>query len=280
MNRDDSRVHSFTTTSNQPRQNPVETALGTTRNPAMQDALESIRRIATTDISVLIVGEHGTGKEWAARSIHRLSNRAHGPFHPVECSAISPENLEKEIFGYEAITWNGVEIKRGAFEEASGGTLLLDEIEFLSAALQLKIARILEYQSVRRISGSEDIPVNARIISTLSQQADARFDEDHFRKELFYRASPIIIELPPLRKRPEDIEPLIANFQKELQQRFGSSARRISDRALEMCRGYDWPGNIRHLRNAIEYASVMCKGDVIEPEHLPLYLQGKTISVK
>ena len=118
-------------------QNPLEPALGTTRNPAMQEALNTIRRIAATDISVLIVGEHGTGKEWAALSIHRLSNRANGSFHTVECSAIPPENIEKEIFGYEAINWNGVEIKRGAFEEASGGTLLLDEIEFLPAALQL-----------------------------------------------------------------------------------------------------------------------------------------------
>ena len=258
-------------------QNPLEPALGTTRNPAMQEALNTIRRIAATDISVLIVGEHGTGKEWAAHSIHRLSNRTNGPFHSVECSAIPPENIEKEIFGYEAINWNGVEIKRGAFEEASGGTLLLDEIEFLPAALQLKIARILEYQSVRRISGGEELPVNTRLISTLSQPADTPFDEDLFRKELFYRASPMIIELPPLRKRREDIEPLIANFQKELQQRFGSTARGISARALEMCRGYEWPGNIRHLRNAIEYASVMCKGEVIEPNHLPLYLQEKSI---
>ncbi len=150
----------------------METTLKTSRNSAMQKVLAALERVAMSDLSVLVVGEVGTGKEWAAHSIHKLSARANGPFEPVDCSTLPPDSLERELFGFEAVTWGGVEVKRGSFEEASGGTLLLDEIAAIPPATQKKIARVLEYQHVRRNSGEEDIQVDVRVIATLRQQPD------------------------------------------------------------------------------------------------------------
>jgi transcriptional regulator with PAS, ATPase and Fis domain len=253
----------------------VEIALKATRNAAMREVLAKIERVAYSDLSVLLVGEPGTGKEWAAHIIHKSSARASGPFYPVDCATLSPDSLEKELFGYEAITWRGVEIKRSAFEEASGGTLLLDEIASIPPATQKKIARVVEYLQVRRISGEEDIPVNVRVVATLSQQPDKVLSDGELQKELYYRISPIVIELPPLRERKEDINLLIDWFIQELNARYGCSIQAMSQEALALCLRYDWPGNVRHLKNAIEHAAVMCVGQVIRPEHLPVYLYNR-----
>ena len=252
----------------------MDIAIDMTQSETMQEALWKIQRVAPSDLGVVINGEQGTGKEWAAHLIHQLSSRAKGPFCPIDFAAMAPENIEKELFGYEAITWNGIDIKRSAFEEAGGGTLLLNELPAVPLAVQMKIARAIEYQQFRRICGERDLSINARIIATMSENPETLQSRGHLNKDLYYRIGAITIELPPLRNRRKDIPMLIEKFLQELHTRYGSSVERISQEALSICLAYDWPGNVRHLKNAIEYASIMCGTETIRPEHLPFYLQG------
>jgi len=249
--------------------------LGNTNNDIMKEVLQSIHRIASSDISVLITGEHGTGKEWAAQMIHRLSRRSHGPFWPFDCAAIPAEDIERELFGYEALTKDGVMIKRGALEDAHSGTVLLNEIAFLPAAAQMKIARALEYRTIHRLDGVQGIDINVRIISTLSEDKNSLIQNGTLLKDIFYRISTIVIDLPPLRRRREDIPLLIDKFLSEMRSRNGTSVVGITSKALEMCLTYDWPGNVRHLKNSIEYACTMCMSDLIQPENLPPYLHNQ-----
>ena len=242
------------------------------KNHVMQEAIATLQRIAPLDVNVMIVGEAGTGKEWIAQNIHRLSPRASEPFVPVDCTTLSPEALEKELFGYETIAWSGIDIHPGCFEEASGGTLLLKDVAALSQPAQMKVLRFVENRNVRRIGSEKDIPVNLRVIATLTDDPDQLLRKEILRKELYYSISPIMIELPPLRKRREDIPLLIDFFLEELRKRNGNSVPPFSVEAKERCFHYDWPGNIRLLRNAVEYATVMSGGETVRPEHLPPYL--------
>ncbi|MCC6398808.1 MAG: sigma-54-dependent Fis family transcriptional regulator [Bacteroidetes bacterium] len=253
---------------------PVEFAFETSANPLMQDALTTIKRIAASHVNVLITGEHGTGKEWGANIIHNASPRAGGTLITVECAAIPPEELERELFGHEAITWKDVDIRPGAFETSSEGTLVLNEIGLVPQPLLMRIARAAEYQSVRRIAGENDIAINTRLIATMSTPPHAGPMNGGLPEEVLHRLSPIHVELVPLRKRREDIPFLVEGFLSEIQVRMGSTPIRISEQALAACLQFDWPGNLRHLRNAIEYASVMCNESTILPEHLPAYMSG------
>jgi len=258
-----------------PKRPPGAFAFEGSKNPLMQKALLTMRQIAQTNLSVLIAGEAGTGKEWAAYAIHALGPRPQGPFVQLECAAIPAENLDRDIFGYESINWNGVNIKSGVFEEATGGSLLLRAIETLPPTHLLKIARVIEFRVVRRISGEADIPIDARIIATISSTADASFAGPATRG-ILDRISPIQIELPALRDRREDIPMLIEGVLEELRDRTGSPPKGISPAAVRACEMFAWPGNVRHLKNAIEYASIMSGGEVIMPEHLPDYVHQKS----
>lgn len=258
-----------------PKRPPGAFAFEASKNPAMQKALLTMRQIAQTNLSVLIAGEAGTGKEWAAYAIHALGARPQGPFVQLECAAIPAENLDRDIFGYESINWNGVSIKSGAFEEATGGSLLLRSIETLPPTHLLKIARVIEFRSVRRISGEGDIPVDARIIATTNSNLAASFTGSANRG-ILDRISPIQIDLPALRDRREDIPMLIEGVLEELRERTGASQKGISPAAVRACEEYAWPGNVRHLKNAIEYASIMSSGEVIMPEHLPAYVHQRS----
>ncbi len=249
-------------------------AFESSTNPVMQDALTTIKRIAASHVNVLITGEHGTGKEWSANIIHSTSPRSAGRLITVECAALPAERLERELFGHEAITWKDVDISPGAFERSSDGTLVLNEIGLVPPTLLMRIARAAEYQSVRRIAGEIDIAVNVRLIATMSVPSHSNPSREGLPEEVLHRLSPIQVELLPLRKRREDIPLLVGGFLAEIQHRMGSASLRISDAALETCLQFDWPGNLRHLRNAIEYASVMSQNDTILPEHLPAYLSG------
>lgn len=242
----------------------------------MQKVLLTMKHIAHTDLGVLIAGEAGTGKEWAAYAIHSLGARAQGPFVQIECAAIAQENLDRDIFGYESISWNGVTIKGGAFEEATGGSLLLRGIEALPSPLLLKIARVMEARIVRRISGDGEIPIDARAIATITTNPDGSFPGEAASREALDRISSIQIDLPPLRDRREDIPMLIGGMLEELRERTGRSLKGISDGALKKCEEYLWPGNVRHLKNAIEYACIMSGTEDITPEHLPAYVQGRS----
>ncbi len=258
----------------------MERFFGTANSPAMQEIFRTLEKIAPSDLSFVIVGEHGTGKEWIARTIHQMSGRHRGPFWPVDCSSLMPENIEKEIFGYEAVTREGISLNRGAFEDASGGTLLLNEIESLPHAIQLKVARALEYQIIRRAGEERDVRINVRVIATMTESPDILLKKGSLMKEVFYRLSPIVLELPPLRERREDIPILIETILTDLHSRNNSSVLGITPQALHLCLEHDWPGNIRNLRNAVEYASVMCTGKFIQPEDLPRYLLGNSSSKK
>ncbi|MGE5314920.1 MAG: sigma 54-interacting transcriptional regulator [Acidobacteriota bacterium] len=251
----------------------VDQDLDIVRSAAMQEVLRTMERIAASDLSVIIVGEQGTGKEWAARFIHRISSRAHGPFLPFDCGALSAEAMEKELFGYEAVTRDGVIYRRGALEEADGGTLLVNELSSLPLPAQMKMARALEYQTMTRVGGDAIIHIHTRIIGTLSRHPEALMEEGALMKDMYYRISPIVIELPALRDRREDIPLLIRKFLRELRTRYNSPVVGIAPDAAELCQAYNWPGNIRHLKNAIEYAAVMSSGKWIEAEHLPAYLR-------
>ena len=246
----------------------------------MQGVLTTIEKIARSTMSVMVIGEHGSGKEWAARAIHKLSNCSAGPLIVVDCPALSLQDVEKEIFGHEAITSAGIEMKRGVFEAANGGTLVLDEIASLPTPVQLRIARTVEYNSTRRVGGDEDIPVSVRVVATMSQQPETLVSDEILRKELFYRISSVVVTLPPLRARREDIPSLVDEFLQELRTRPDTGVRGISNEALDLCVGYDWPGNVRHLRNAIEFATVMCGNDVIQPEHLPTYIRANHRTIR
>lgn len=242
------------------------------RNPAMNETLETIRRVAASHVNVLLMGECGTGKEWVAQIIHRESSRSHGRFVTVECSALPTEELEREIFGYESVQWREVDIRPGAMEQANEGTLLLNEIGSVPPALLFRIIRAVEFQTLRRIAGSVDVGLNVRLISTLTQStADGRGHQP-LPDVLLHRLSPIQVELLPLRRRKEDIPMLIDAFLGDLEGFPGNPPIRFSAEALRACRQFDWPGNLRHLRNVVEYAAVMCKGSAILPEHLPPYL--------
>jgi DNA-binding NtrC family response regulator len=243
------------------------------RSASMQEVVRTIELIAASDLNVLIIGEQGTGKEWAARAIHRISTRTRGPFCPFDCAALSSDLMEEELFGFEAVTREGVTLRRGLLEDAEGGTILINELSSLPPTAQMRVARALEYQTINRVGGDTTIHIDVRMIATLGRPADALIAEGTLLSDTFYRISPIIIELPPLRERTEDIPALINKFIGELRTRYHSKVTGISQEALDLCTAYPWPGNIRHLKNAIEYAAVMCTEDSITPKHLPPYMK-------
>ena len=243
----------------------------------MLEALQKLEKIAQSNLNIVIYGEQGTGKEWAAHLVHTLSNRPPNLFVTVDCGALDHESAEKEIFGYENITWKGIELKQGAFENAGNGTLLLNDFIALSVALQVKVARALEYRSIRRILGQDEISITARTIATMTQSPDEANDGHAMRKDLYHRIGVIAIALPPIRERKGDIPRLIDYFLADLLATPGAPPKRISPEALHCCCSYSWPGNLRHLKNAIEYASIMCSDDIILPEHLPEYLLEQNI---
>ena len=238
----------------------------------MHEALVKLQRVAQSDLSVILHGEPGVGKEWAARKIHALSNRSEGPFHPVDCAALGPEGIEKALFGFEILTWKGIEIQRGAFEEASGGTLFLHDVTTIPLPVQFKLARAIEYKHFRRVGGESKLEVNARLIVTTVFAPSGIPEAGGSTEEFATRAAAITIEIPPLRERKSDIPYLIDKFILEIRRRNASTVQGISKGALERCLAYDWPGNVRHLKNAIEYASIMSDGTTILPQHLPDYL--------
>jgi DNA-binding NtrC family response regulator len=254
------------------QRHPVDFVFGSSLNPAMQEIHTTLKRVAASHVNVLLTGELGTGKEWAAHMIHLLSPRSAGPSVTVECAVIPTDQLERELYGYEAITWKGVDIKQGAFEQAHEGTLLLHEISQVPPTLLMRIARSVEFQRIRRIAAETEIPINARLIATMSVQFSHGGAHGPISEEVLQRLSPINIELPPLRRRREDLPALMNGFLQEMRERSGIGPSKFSGQALDACIRFDWPGNLRQLRQAIEYACVMCTSDVIQPEHLPAYV--------
>ncbi len=237
----------------------------------MRALLDTADRVAAKDVSVLITGESGTGKEVLARRIHQRSQRARAAFVGVNCAALPETLAESELFGHERGAFTGAERQRaGRFEEAHGGTLFLDEIGDLPLSIQAKLLRALEEHVIRRVGGTRDLPVDVRIIAATNHDLSAAVEQGGFRSDLFFRLAVVQLEIPPLRERIDEIPQLARHLLHTLAHRHGHGHATLTDDALTALRAYDWPGNIRELRNTIERA-VVIRGDApIRAEDLSL----------
>jgi two-component system response regulator AtoC len=249
-------------------------------NKQMQDILRLIERVAPTKASVLVQGESGTGKEVVAQAIHRLSPRGKKGFVAINCAAIPDSLVETELFGYEAGAFTDArKPKAGLVEMADGGTLFLDEISTLKPELQAKLLRVLETETVRRVGGMKDIPVDLRVVAATNRELRQAIQDGEFRGDLYYRLSVVVIDIPPLRERVEDIDKFAAAFVADLNKARATDMRGISDDALRLLRQYEWPGNVRELRNVIERAMILCSGDLINVGDLPAEIVSKEPSM-
>jgi transcriptional regulator with PAS, ATPase and Fis domain len=237
----------------------------------MQEVYRLIEMAAPSPAPVLILGETGTGKELAARTIHQLSSRSKGPFVAVNCSAIPETLLESELFGHERGAFTGAMARRpGYFELADGGTIFLDEIAEMSPNLQAKYLRVLQDGQVRRIGGHDEVQVDVRVVCATNRDVVKAVQDGAFREDLYYRVNVLTIPLPPLRRRPEDIALLAEAFITEFDEKYGRSVRGLNEAAVKLLGEHSWPGNVRELRNVIERAVVSCEGGLITPDALPL----------
>jgi DNA-binding NtrC family response regulator len=241
------------------------------RSAAMQDVFSQIRQAAPRSVSILLIGESGTGKELAAREIHNLSLRANQPFVAVNCAALPETLIESELFGHEKGAFTGAfERRAGCFEQAQGGTIFLDEITEMPPATQSKLLRALEERSVRRLGGKAEIPVDVRVIAATNRHPEEALRDNQLRGDLYYRLNVFQIELPPLRKRVEDIPLLIDSMIPLLNEKHGTTITGVAPEVLERCREHSWPGNVRELRNVIERATILAGSGPIESQHVQL----------
>ena len=242
------------------------------QSPKIRTAIQIARKVSVNpDIPVLITGESGSGKGVMAKTIHYSSSEKPGPFVFVNCGAISAGLIESELFGYErgAFTGAAMEGKKGCFEAASGGTLLLDEIGAMPLAAQVKLLGVLEERIFYRVGGTHIIDVSARIITATNTNLEAAVAQGDFRKDLFYRLNVVRIDIPPLRERREDLPYFINKFMSYFNAKFGKSFKYITPEAEALFVAHHWPGNVRELRNMIERIILLEEGDTIRAEHLP-----------
>jgi len=239
---------------------------------SMQRVRGMIEKVAETDATVLVRGESGTGKELVAREIHeRNSARRNGSFVAVNCAALPSELIESELFGHEKGAFTGAAGRReGKFEQADGGTLFLDEIGDMSANVQAKLLRALEERRIERLGGNESIPVDVRIVSATHRPLEQEINNGNFRADLFYRLRVVTIDIPPLRERTADVAALCELFLTQTARELKLAKRRLSAQALSRLQAYEFPGNIRELRNLIERAVILSPGEEIGAEHFPL----------
>jgi two-component system nitrogen regulation response regulator GlnG len=238
--------------------------------PAMQDVFRAIGRLSQSNVTVMITGESGSGKELVARALHKHSQRADGPFVAINTAAIPKDLLESELFGHERGAFTGAQaMRRGRFEQADGGTLFLDEIGDMKFDLQTRLLRVLSDGSFYRVGGHSAIKTNVRVIAATHQNLEQRVQEGAFREDLFHRLNVIRLRLPPLRERREDIAMLTRHFLQQSAQQLGVEAKRISDSAIELLQNFAFPGNVRQLENICHWLTVMAPAQAIEPKDLP-----------
>ena len=246
------------------RQNEM---VGTTA--PMMEVRDMIEKVAPTNARVLITGENGTGKELVARQLHETSARRYGPFIEVNCAAIPSELIESQLFGHEKGSFtSAIKQRKGDFELADGGTLFLDEIGDMSLSAQAKVLRALQENKIVRVGGEKEIPVDVRIIAATNKDLRKMIDENTFREDLYHRLSVIVIHVPPLRERKDDIPLLVASFVETIAANMGKAVPKFTDEALEEMKNYQWTGNIRELHNIVERLVILCgstitKDDVI-----------------
>ena len=245
------------------------------RSEAMQKVFELMRRVARSEAPVLITGPSGSGKEVAARTIHRLSRRGGKPFVAFNCGAVSPTLIESELFGHERGSFTGADKRRiGYFEEANGGTLFLDEITEMSADLQVRLLRVLEERAIRRVGGSQDIHLDVRLLSATNREPPEAIKEGKLREDLYYRLNVFPLCLPPLKDRRDDIPLLAEHFRRLIDDEEKKGIRAWEPRALDRLQAPEWPGNVRELRNAVHRAYIMTEGDTIPASALDDVLPG------
>lgn len=250
----------------------VDEMVGT--SPAIRTVLDVVRKVANTEMPVLITGETGTGKELTAQAIHARSFRKHGPFVPINCGAIPETLLESELFGHERGAFTGaVQQKKGKLEAAAGGTLFLDELGDLLPALQVKLLRFLQEGTFERVGGHETLHVDARVIAATNVDLKAAIDKNLFREDLYYRLGVLHIHLPPLRDREEDTILMAMVFLKQAAGTYRKPICGYTLQAVDALRAYSWPGNVRELSNRVRRAVVMAEGMEITPHDLDLAVE-------
>ncbi len=247
-------------------------------SPAMKKVTELAMQVAATKATVLIEGESGTGKEMVTNIIHYNSPVAHGPFIKINCSAFAEGVLESELFGHEKGAFTGaLSTKKGRFELANKGTLFLDEIGEMPASTQVKLLRFLQEQTFERVGGTKTIKVDVRIISATNRNLEEMVKEGEFREDLYYRLRVVKFEVPPLRRRKEDIAPLVDSYLSKFSNLHGKPITGITDEVMDLIKAYNWPGNVRELVNCIESCVVMSRSDTIDMESIPEYLSYQTV---
>jgi DNA-binding NtrC family response regulator len=238
--------------------------------PSILNVKTDIRKIAPLDCTVLILGETGTGKELVAQAIHRLSPRKGKKFTAVNCGSFSEELLGNELFGHEKEAFTGAfHLKKGVFEAASGGTILLDEIGDMPFSMQIKLLRVLQEKTLIRVGGTDEIPVDVRVLAATNQRLEKKMENKEFREDLYYRLNAFTLRIPPLRERKEDIPLLSSYFLDKYRKEFDKDIKGISDEVLSILMNSSFPGNVRELENAIERSVIVCEGNQIEKQHLP-----------
>ena len=255
------------------RKKQFKSIVGNSRN--IREIFDTINKVASTKASILITGESGVGKELVADAIHDLSPRKEMPFIKAHCAALSPSLLESELFGHEKGAFTGaVSRRKGRFELASGGTLFLDEIGEIDQNIQIKLLRVLQEKKFERVGGEQTIEVDVRIIAATNKDLKAEIEKGNFREDLYFRLNVVNINVPPLRERKDDIPILAAAFLKEFAAENGKTIEGIHEKARSRLYAYEWPGNIRELRNCVESAVVMCQSKIITVDDLPPALRG------
>ncbi|WP_027715191.1 PEP-CTERM-box response regulator transcription factor [Desulfuromonas sp. TF] len=251
------------------------------QSPEMLEVFATIRKVATSDVPVLILGESGTGKEMVARALHRESLRRDGPFIPINCGAIPENLLETELFGHEKGAFTGAQARvQGKVEYADKGTLFLDEIGELPTMLQVKLLRFLQDHVIQRVGGRENIRVDTRIVAATNADIGKILESGAFREDLYYRIGVITVSLPPLRRRGDDIMLLATLFKHRYGEAFRKRVRGFSAAALDALRSFDWPGNVRELENRVKRAVIMAEGPILEAEDLGLAAVAGRLSTK
>lgn len=239
------------------------------KSAAMMDVKDMIEKVAPTNARVLITGENGTGKELVARQLHELSSRNYGPFIEVNCAAIPSELIESQLFGHEKGSFtSAIKTRKGDFELADGGTLFLDEIGDMSLAAQAKVLRALQENKITRVGGEKEIPVNVRILAATNKNLKEEIEKGNFREDLYHRLSVIVINVPPLRERKDDIPLLVNNFVEIISQNMGKATPTFTEEALEELKKFKWTGNIRELHNIVERLVILSGNEITKNDVL------------
>jgi two-component system nitrogen regulation response regulator GlnG len=243
------------------------------RCPAMLQVYKAIGRVAPQDVTVLITGETGTGKELVARAIYQHSQRAAGPFLAINCAAIPEQLLESELFGHEKGAFTGADRGRiGKFEQCTGGTLFLDEVGDMSALTQSKLLRVLQEQRFERLGGNETIQTDVRLLAATNRDLEALVARGRFRQDLFYRLSVFTIHLPPLRERGDDLALLVQHYVRRFDRELGKNVQGVAPETMDLLRQYGWPGNVRELQSVLKQALLQATGAILAPDFLPASL--------